>query len=172
MPLPSAIIGGLREVVEAEIGFLTIFARQNAPRPAKPYATISLSPIQRRGPFDVIKSITPGGIATYIGHREAVAEINVFGSDSLDDAERLRDLISTDTVRETLRTDHCIAILNEGNVVDIDTILEDQYEQRSMLELRLGFAVETTPATGVGCIEKVELTNLIDEPPTTTLIEI
>lgn len=160
----------MQELVENFFGFPVIFARQNAARPPKPYATIDFTPSIRLGLADEVRQSGTDGEVEYVGQRTIMMEVNIFAANSMDNAQDLQLALNSHAIHEPLSSVHNISILSEGNVLDIDALLDDQYEERALLEVKLGY--RATLESNNGLIEKVEIINNLDEPPTTTIVEL
>lgn len=145
----------LYAVISTETGLTTIFAQQNAPRPDLPYCVINILSNVKIGLRDEQREINDLNEATYCGTREATVEVQFFGDDAFQNAQLLQAAFSKQGVLETFR-DADMAIVDDGDVTDITTSLDSQFEVRAILDpIIVRYLIETT--VDVDTIETVEI---------------
>jgi hypothetical protein len=134
-----------------------IWADQNGTRPPKPYASLK---VRSFGSAPLVSRPVDGiGVQTHHEHRTLRAEINVFGAEAVERAQRLSMQMRT-PLNAGRAEELGIGISAVDQVRDLATLLHgSQYEQRALLEFTV-HAIGTLDEQ-VGLIEHV----VIDCPP-------
>ncbi len=139
-------------------GLTPIFARQNSPRPQKPYATIQLQSLSMMGQ-DELRSIDDSGIATIGGQRKMTIDLNIYGPDALGLMHQAQSSLSKQSVLDAFYESE-IAIWNVGDAKDLTALLETNWEERAQMDVFIGFANNINDDLGI--IEKVDLSGQIN----------
>ena len=130
-----------------------IMADQNAPRPAKPYATLDVT---NAGAARWLTELPPdaAGNARFVEHRLANVEVQFYGADAQDRASDLGMRLRLPRhVNRAVDLGLGVAVVNGATSVAV-LMNENQYEQRGILEFTCHVGVEITDE--VGLIEHTE----------------
>lgn len=143
--------------VKRETDIEVIFARQGAPRPPLPYATILfVNSATRVGSIDETR-ISEGDFKQR-AQRTALVSLNIFGAGANDLMSKLRDSLDrADVIEEFAATG--LAHIGENGPNDLTALEDTKYIERSQLDLTVLYAVERDTDTGV--IETVEITGQV-----------
>lgn len=146
----------IKELLAVEV----IWENQNGPKPKKPFATILLSPVGTRGMDEKRKT---DGKVEVIGQREAVLEVNYFGSNAVDTLVELDQKMRSDTVADRCFNEG-VVFFDSGDVLDITELLDsNKFEERAMIEFRIRFAKSYIDQPGY--FETVEIPDWSDTNP-------
>lgn len=145
----------VRQLVESRTGLTTIWAHQDAPAPARPYASIQITSITRLGPAYVDPTIDQDGNVDVLGQREVVFSIQINEAANnpdpraaLTQAMHLRDVLDLPSVREDLRLDGW-AFRAMELLTDISQLDATQWQPRAVFDVRLGTTVELLDELGI-----------------------
>lgn len=148
--------------MQRELNITTIFADQYRIRPQKtPYAVVRINSVLPYGFKDEEGDIDDNGITLVDGHRNAMVVIDINGAGANELALQLQASLSKTSVLGILWNSYGIAVLNQGNIVNLTELLETSGIERAVLEIKIGFAVQYTD--DVGLIEHVELISKYDD---------
>lgn len=118
-----------------------IWADQDGPRPARPYATLRLiTGAVKLGGQDNLR-VNESGVFYLNGPREITVSINVMGVSALDILTTARDSLDDPSVIDDLEADG-IAIIEDGSPQNITELLETGFEERAQMDLKIGFQAE------------------------------
>lgn len=135
-----------------------IWADQNAPRPALPYATMRLSTVPRVGTPHYADP-DANGIQTVYAMRESVLQVQRFGTDSVGALETFTDKVLLQTNLDKFSVLK-IALFSVSPVTDVALLLNDlATEPRASVELSIRWVSDVTD--DVGLIETVVATGSI-----------
>ncbi|APH57398.1 Phage-related protein [Granulibacter bethesdensis] len=153
--------GTVHGFVQPMLDCALIWAEQNAPRPAFPYATLrwlrseeGSRPIAR--PW--YGAVNADGLMVVETPMQDTLEIQVFGPSALNTLDTLRQRLGFPTTQDNAFL-HGIAVLSCGPVLNISALLETTWEERAAMELTLGHVMRGADA--VGLIEKVQATGTL-----------
>lgn len=163
-------------------GVKVIFAEQNGPRPAVPFATVRLGAVTAVGVVDAVENLydvegAAGQEIVQIVHGQRLLEVEVraFSARAVG-ASNAREILALaqaslrfDQVRELL-AEAGLTVLDNGRITVLPVVLDAQWEGRAVLAVTFCFEERVSLATGY--IAAVELTDAITEPSTTTTVEI
>lgn len=121
--------------VSKESGITTIWDKPDQPRPKLPYITLNIISGPNKIGTDEIKY--EENKFKINGRRFFTLSIQAFGERALETMSNLQSSIEKPTVREKLRSAG-LAIWNEPNVLDLTTLLETDFEQRSSMDVMFG----------------------------------
>lgn len=155
----------LRNWVANQTGLTTIWMNPNAPRPAKPYATIQLISSPDIGlPYTSEPDDTGSG--TIRIQREVTVSVQIYEEVTNNDpraaylrAIALRDSLYLPSVRDTLATDGW-GLRGIDLLADTPQQVGDGWEPRATFDARFGVAVDQTD--DLGLIETAEITGTVE----------
>lgn len=132
---------------------LLIFSDQNAPRPSKPFSTLS---VRSLAPITIIKDpVDEFGDSRITQFQQMVAEVQFYGSNSFDSAQRTGLYLRTPSVvDEAERLGVSISVVRSVTRVP-ELLSNSQFEERSILEFTVYSNLSITD--NVGLIESVDL---------------
>ena len=154
----------------AATGLTTIWRNQNAPQPPYPYAGLAIiaGPIKLGGKDEQRSSTALGQppgqdvLVESVGLRTMTVSCRIYTAkeDVLDPARHARHLMSV--AQSSLGrpsviaafSDAGLSIIEEGDVQNIDEVIEDAFLSRANMEVRFGLASNVSERTGF--IEKVK----------------
>lgn len=144
----------LWSMLQPVIGGTVIWADQNGPRPALPYATLRLSSIQRVGTAHYADPDT-NGIQTVVATRESTLQVQRFGPESVGALETFADKLALQTNLDKFSVQK-IALFDVSSVTDVAQLLNGlATEPRASVELSLRWASDQTD--DVGLIDSVSV---------------
>jgi hypothetical protein len=141
-------------VLQPILGGTVIWADQNAPRPALPYATLRLSTAPRVGtPY--YQDPDNNGLQTVLSVREGTLQVQRFGPDSVAALEEFSGKLYFQTNLDKLST-HEITVFDVSTVTDVALLLNDlATEPRASVELSIRWVSDQVD--DVGLIETVAI---------------
>lgn len=144
---------------------MLILADQNGPRPAKPYATLSVRSTALDPPIEL--PVDENGMAQMVSYVRVIAELQYYGNGAFQSAQtaglklRFRSSVS---LAETLG----VSVNNIRTVLRVPELLnESQYEERGLMEFAASAYLIGTD--DVGLIEHAEIycwdhTHVVSDP--------
>lgn len=140
-------------------GCSVIFLNENAPRPAQPYVTLLLSPLNQIG-----EDFSPGadttGLVDMVGDREFTLQIQTYGGDCITRLENLRSSLQKQTVLDSLRANG-IVFVNHFGIIDTTELLDSRFEKRAAMDVL--FRIGQDYQDNVGLIETVEVEEIYQD---------
>lgn len=138
-----------------------IFANQNAPRPKKPFITISLANFKNVG-TPIIRATNTDAVQEIMTSMVMTASFIAF-SDVLHEAEDLLGLLysafNTELQNSIFKGKLALHRVIK-NISALPVMLNEQMESRAILELEIAF--NKTIEDSVGIIEKVQIKNMVN----------
>lgn len=139
-----------------------IWSRQNAPRPPRPYVTLSLDTFLAIGQDSAVGPVDDEGVRAIIGDREFTVQCGVYGVTSIPGqaiviAETLRMSLEGWAIRAALETAG-VAFVETLSVQNLDALRDPQFEGRAQLDVRFRMAAESTEAAGYITATELEYT--------------
>lgn len=129
-----------------------VYAQQNAPRPAKPYITLLVTPVTRKEHAH-ISAPNSSGEAIIENEAEIVASVQCYGDNALSLLDSLRNTLEKQTVRDALRGAGTPYIRTLNGVSDLTEQVGTNYEPRAGVDLEFRAVITVTDTVGV--IEEV-----------------
>jgi len=155
----------LRQWVADRTGLTAIWQHPNAPRPARPYASLQVTSSARVG----LPYTTPpatDGAAEVQAQREVTISIQVHEAAdtadpraALERAESLRDSLELPGVRDSLAANGW-ALRDTELLSDTPELVDTAWEPRATFDVRFGHTV--TQSDDVGLIESAEITGTVE----------
>lgn len=146
----------LVSLIKSITGKTTIWQKQNAPKPKKPYLAIRLFGFRGIGQDELLPS--NAAIEEFIinGHRDVTLECQWIGPGSMDGLLSLQQAVRKPTILEKCTTAG-ICIDPIGDVQDIAELLDsNEFEERAIAEFNVRFVRQSIDNPGV--IEKINIT--------------
>lgn len=173
----------LQDAVVAASGLAdgkVIWARQNGTRPAAPYVTLNLSPMQTLGIDGTRHTYDSGGVAgseitlSHGGMREFGLTLTAFGDGLGDGAavailETVRSALNKLSIREALEAAN-ISFFDFGSVLDLTQVVDAGFEGRATVQFR-GYTTQEVTET-LGYIQTVEVEAVISSVSTVETVDI
>jgi hypothetical protein len=131
----SALNHALYAWLDGATTWPVVLMEQNAPRPNTSYVGWRLGN-SKRVAEDYAGAPDAGGDSTVVGNREMIAEVQAYGSGARQQLENCRDALSMETVRDILRNSSC-CVIEATDVQNLSTVLNNAYEERALLEVRV-----------------------------------
>ena len=133
----------LLNLIRDELGINVIWANQNLPKLARPFATLRLYGSTERARAEIRPPAVTNGFRQVVTPTEAVLEVQLFGTKGTfpyDELERLVGRLSVDSVMNRCLSAG-VAFYNDDGVQDISGLLDDKqtFEQRAAVDLRIRF---------------------------------
>lgn len=153
----SKIANFITDIIDNE-SFTVIFANQNAPRPKKPFVTISISNIRRIGmPCNL--SVDTAGVQTLMLTKLMLVTVECY-TDVLHQAEETLELIENN-----LRTQKAYEYFEQElsymftvmNIMSAPSVVSSTTENRAIVQFE--FLINQTLLDDLGLIEHIEITN-------------
>jgi hypothetical protein len=141
-------------------GIQTIWFNQRAPRPKPPYVGLNIIAGPRKVGDDNLRQDV-SGVFYIAGMRYFTLSVNVYGENANEIAQNLVDSLDMPSIQELLRNSD-IAIVSTSEVRVLDQLLETDVEGRSQFDFQFASSINKVD-DGVGYIDKVEITNEIDD---------
>jgi len=168
----AAIENALRTWLVTELAIEVIMAEQAAPRPATPYATISLGNPRTVG-LDDAGALTDPGAPAYAsramrGDRIITTSIQVFGAGAMDYIRAASNALNKEATKDALSAAG-VAPVDIGTLTDLTELLETEFEDRAGLEVEFVFADEYTDT--VPLVEHVTAVGTYDPGSKTDTIQ-
>ncbi len=137
----------IHSIMTELLGCTVIWAKQNGPKPKKPFATLRLYAFRGVGTNDEVPTDTPGGVEVK-GTFEATLEIQYFGDSAEQKLIELDQSLSKPTI-----VDRCfgtgVAFFDAQNVQDLTGLLDaTNYEERASIDLSIRYANAMTDNPG------------------------
>lgn len=140
-----------------ETGITVIFARQGKERPAIPYGVILfVNAGEREGMTDELRGDGDESF-TMVGRRSAPVTLNIYGANANQKMCLLRDSLQRPDVVEEFSAAG-ISCVSDSAPLDLTELEEISYQERSQMELTLGYTVSRE--TDVVPIEGTDITHL------------
>jgi hypothetical protein len=134
------------------MGGTVIWADQNGPRPALPYATLRLSVIPRIG-TPHYSNPDNNGLQTVLAVRESIVQVQRFGTDSVAAVETFADKLALTTNLDKFSLQK-IALFDVSSVTDVAQLLNGlATEPRASVDFSIRWVSDQTD--NVGLIETV-----------------
>ena len=154
----------LRQWVADESGLVAIWMHPDAPRPAKPYASLQVSSVQRVG-RSYIGPVDADGDAVISHDREAVVSVSIYEStdnpdprSALERAEDLRDSLEKPSVRGTLAANGW-SLRAVELLTDAPQLIDTKWEPRAVFDVRFG--TQKQIIDDLGLIETAGITGTV-----------
>ena len=120
-------------------GKQTIWQKQNAPKPKKPYLAIRLFAFRGIGQDEILPSDTAPGDFIINGHRECTLEAQWIGPGAEDGLLTLQQAMQKPTIIDRCKVAG-VCIDSISNITDIAILLDSiAFEERCMLEFNVRF---------------------------------
>lgn len=143
--------------MQRETGITIIFAEQSKQRPELPYGSIKfVNPAQRVGSRDEI--VIRGQTSKVVGQRTALASLNIYGKRANDIMSQLLLSLDRPDVIDMF-AEAGMSHIGEEGPRDLTELMETKYQERSQMDLTIGYAEEQDAK--LGFIEKVEIENQV-----------
>jgi len=151
-------------------GIETIFAHSNAPRPITPYILIN---ILQNTPIGIQESeLTDHGDGTvdidYSNVEDLFVSINTYYADAYQTATKLKDSLGRITVTDQLFAAG-LGYNRETMVNDMPEEINKKWEERAQFDCF--FFTQSLDEENIETIQKIEITNNINDDGYTTIIE-
>lgn len=140
-------------------GCSVIFLNENAPRPAQPYVTLLLSPLNQIGE-DYTPKADASGLVDMVGDREFTLQIQTYGGDCITRLENLRSSLQKQTVLDSLRANG-IVFVNHFGINDTTELLDSRFEKRAAMDVL--FRIGQDYQDNLGLIETVEVEEIYQD---------
>lgn len=151
---------GLKKWLQETIYKTVIFAEQASPRPSKlPYGIIRIDSIDILGGQDWVKPADASGNQVVTGDREVTANIEIYGPGAHNLMETAQLSLGRPTVQENLWVTYGISIVDIEPIVNLNEVLETEWEERAQMNIMFYYRIQTTDE--VGLIEQVEINDEI-----------
>lgn len=142
----------LFSALKSQLPFLLIWANQDGPRPALPYATVLLTASNAIG-YATVRGVDDNGVQQLSGQREDSVTVDFFGPGAYDAAARLRDALATTAIRYPLNRAG-MALFGSPDTTDITQLLGNvEHEERAQLLFGVRYASRVDD--NVGLIETI-----------------
>ncbi len=151
-------------------GITTIFAKSNAPRPTVPYVTIDIiqaTPLSIAEPMYTLL-VDDSIDVDYSTVEDVFVSINTFYEDAYQTATKLKDSLARVTVTDALFAAG-LGYLRATSVNDMDTEIDSQWERRGQFDCF--FSTRSLDEENIETIQKIEITNNINDDGDTVIIE-
>jgi len=136
------------------LGCTVIWARQNGPKPKKPFAVLRLYAYRRDG-LDEERFTSTQGVVEVRGDRVATLEVQYFGDNAQQMLIELEQSLQRPTIVERC-FGACVAFFDVKNIQDLTGLLDAAtYEERASIDFSVRFVVSTTDETGY--IDKITI---------------
>lgn len=138
------------------------YAKQtdDSPRPPKPYLTLNIIAGPRPLTMDdELRYIDDDEFGSLVGQRSHTLSIQAYGDGFNDILSKIQSFLDDPDKRDLLR-EADIAVTSKGAITDISRALSTGYEHRASLDIV--FNSSNNLLTGIGPIEKVEITGALD----------
>lgn len=162
----SSIEDALYTWVYGVTGIETIFAHQNAPRPAGQYNLINIYQSNPRGIEESATTILPNKTIDidYSNIEELSVSINTYRQDAFQVATKIKDSLGRLTVREVLFASG-LGYVKANMVQEIPEVINDEWEERAQFDCF--FHTRSSDTENIETIGQIEITNEIDGYNTT-----
>lgn len=133
----------------------TIWQKQNAPKPKKPYLAIRLFGFREIGQDEILLNGPTITDVIVNSHNDVTLECQWIGPGSMEGLLALRQALGKPTILDRcVAAGVCIELLND--VMDIAALLDsNEYEERAVIEFNVSFARRAIDNPGV--IEKINI---------------
>jgi len=133
-----------------------IFFRPNAPRPALPYTSIQyLSSVGEINDFEQFDK--EDDLVKVFGNREVTYTLNCYGTNALDEANKLQGSLRTTTVRAKLAENVAIRIWRTESIRDLSSLIDSGFEERAVFDIVFNIPMEDGSTTqDLGYFDTVE----------------
>lgn len=147
----------LQALITDLTGKTVIWAKQNAPKPKKPYITLRLFALRTEGMDEVL--VVGSGELLVQGHRAVTLEVEWYGAGAMDGLTALEQSLYRPTV-----IDRCVAggvaFFDAQEVQELTGLLDGKFwEERASIDFSLRFTRST--ADSPGYIETVTINDTI-----------
>lgn len=141
---------GLQKWVAQNVGRLTVFADQNAPRPQGPYASLKLKLLPPVNGYAVTCWGSAEEPMTLVGDLPVIASVNLYRGDVMEAALLLRSSLQKVTVRDALALEGGLVYVRDHGVQELTLPVDDQvYEPRANLDIEFRTGHEITDEPGI-----------------------
>jgi len=146
--------------VEYTVAFAEEISGADGPRPEKPYISLKIISGPRKLAIDDdLRNKELTDEFYLVGQRGYTLSIKSFGVEYIDALEKISTLLGDPDNWEQLNIDADIAIVDQGDVLDISAKLETGFEKRASLDII--FNSSNNIITSVGPITSVEVSGAI-----------
>lgn len=141
---------------------------RDAPRPVGNYLTLKvISGPGRITIDDELRYDTPRDAFNLVGQRSYTLSIQAFRAGNSDALNLLSSKLGDPDFYDQLKVDADISVTNKGSVTDISAQLETGFESRSAIDIF--FNSSNNIETGIGTLEKVEISGELENPDGTKI---
>lgn len=151
-------------------GLATIIAHPNAPRPTTAYVTIHIPQSTPIGVAESNSVVLPDNSidVDYSNLEELFVSINVYKGSAQTVATTLKDSLARVTVTDQLFSEG-LGYLRSSSVREIPDVVNKKYENRSQFDCF--FSIRSLDSENIETIQKVEITNNINDDGEAVVIE-
>ena len=129
-------------------GITTIWANQNAPRPAKPYVSLRIAS-RKTDEHDEYGPVTADGTQVVVANSEITLEVQAYGDGAQAALEAVRAKLGLQTVVQSTAA-LGIAVRSRGQVMNVTQLLDaSSFEDRAVLEVVIGYRENVTDTVGL-----------------------
>lgn len=166
----------LKDLIHDELDVPVMWANQNVPKLALPFATLRLYGSRERAQAELRAPVIADGARQVVTPTEAILEVQLFGkkgSFPYDELEKLVGRLSVDSVMNRCLSAG-VAFYNTEAVQDISGLLDDKqtFEQRAVVDFRIRYMKSLDDDSTD--IEQVEISgtylDTADETPKTFIV--